>query len=68
MPMLYPSVPTLLKNVNSRYMLVNVIAARAREIAEKAEENGEVLERKPVSTAVDEIAQGKISAHIPGEC
>ena len=37
MPMLYPSVPTLLKNVNSRYLLVNVIAARAREIAERAD-------------------------------
>ena len=68
MPMLYPSVPTLLKNVNSRYLLVNVIAARAREIAEEAEESGEPLERKPVSTAVAEIAQGKIRANITGDC
>ena len=68
MPMLYPSVPTLLKNVNSRYLLVNVIAARAREIAEEAEESGEPLERKPVSTAVAEIAQGTIKANISGDC
>ena len=64
MPMLYPSVPELLKNVNSRYLLVIVIARRAREIAEFAEENEESLDRKPVSTAIGEIASGKITAHI----
>ncbi|MBQ5515036.1 MAG: DNA-directed RNA polymerase subunit omega, partial [Oscillospiraceae bacterium] len=31
--LLYPTVPELLKNVNSRYLLVNVIAKRARQIA-----------------------------------
>lgn len=68
MPMLYPSVPSLLEKVNSRYLLVNVIAARARELSEQAENTGVLLGRKPVSCAVDEIAEGKISAYIPGEC
>ena len=62
--MLYPSMPTLLEKVNSRYLLVNVIAKRAREIAEDAEENGEHLEKKPVSSAIDEIAVGKITATV----
>jgi len=61
--MLYPSMPTLLSHVNSRYMLVNVIAKRAREIAEEAEERGDHLEKKPVSTAIDEVAAGKITVN-----
>ena len=58
--MLYPSLPTLLEKVNSRYMLVNVIAARARKISEEAEENDEHIEEKPVSMAIEEIANGEL--------
>ena len=60
--MLYPTMPELLKNIESRYMLVNVIAKRAREIAQEAEDEGEQLNEKPVSLAVKEIAEGKIKA------
>lgn len=60
--MLYPTMPELMKNIDSRYMLVNVIAKRAREIAEKAEQEEEILDEKPVSTAVKEIARGEIRA------
>ena len=35
--MLYPPVADLLKNVESRYLLVNVVAQRARQIAVEAE-------------------------------
>jgi len=62
--MLYPSTSSLLKNVNSRYLLVNVIASRAREIAIEAEDNGEKLDKKPVTSAIEEIAEGKIVAYI----
>ena len=62
--MLYPSMPELLTKINSRYLLVNVIAHRAREIAKEAEENGEPLDRKSVSIAVEEIAAGKVSVSI----
>ncbi len=62
--MIYPSIPELLKNVNSRYLLVNVIAHRAREIAEEAEKEKIHLDKKPVSLAIDEIAAGKIQCHI----
>ncbi len=60
--MLYPTMPQLLKNVNNRYLLVNVIARRAREIAEAAEEEGESLNESPVSMAVLEVAEEKLKA------
>jgi len=62
--MLYPSMSQLLEQVNSRYLLVNVIAKRARKIAADAESSGERLEKKAVSMAIDEIAEGKITAHV----
>ena len=58
--MLYPSMSDLLEKVNSRYMLVNVAARRARSIAEQAEETGRILDQKPVSEAIEEIASGKL--------
>ena len=60
--MLYPTMPQLLKNIESRYLLVNVIARRAREIAAKAEEDGDELEEKPVSIAIKEVADGRLKA------
>ena len=60
--MLYPPVADLLKNVDSRYLLVNVVAQRARQIAEEAEAMQEELEDKPVTLAIREVADGKLSA------
>ncbi len=60
--MLYPSMSTLLKEVNGRYLLVNLTARRAREIAEYADEERIELSEKPVSLAADEIAEGRLSA------
>lgn len=62
--MLYPTVPDLLKYVNSRYLLVNVIAKRAREISSEAEENGIILDERPVSLAIQDIADGKVVARV----
>ncbi len=60
--LLYPTVPELLKNTsNSRYLLVNVIAKRARQIAANAEEHGISLDDKPVTLAVRDIAAGKVT-------
>jgi len=56
--MLYPAMNELLEQVPSRYMLVNVVAARARQIASRAESQEYMLEDKPVSIAIREIAQG----------
>ena len=60
--MLYPAMNKLTSYVPNRYMLVNVVARRARQIAEDAEMNGEHLEDKPVTLAIHEVADGKIDA------
>ncbi len=62
--MLYPPMSELLKKIDSRYLLVNVVAHRAREIAVQADENGESLDKKPVSLAVEEVASGAYCAHL----
>ncbi|NCE64608.1 DNA-directed RNA polymerase subunit omega [Pseudoflavonifractor sp. 524-17] len=59
--MLEPPMNKLLEQVSSRYMLVNVVAQRARQIANEAEENGIPLEEKPVSLAIKEVAEGKVT-------
>ena len=65
--MLYPPVADLLKNVDSRYLLVNVVAQRARQIASEAEELQEELTDKPVTLAIREVAEGKLSATLKDE-
>lgn len=65
--MLYPPVADLLKNVESRYLLVNVVAQRARQIATEAENNQEELTEKPVTLAIREVADGKLSASLKEE-
>jgi len=65
--MLYPPVADLLKNVDSRYLLVNVVAQRARQIAVEAEELQEELEDKPVTLAIREVAEGKLTASLKDE-
>ena len=62
--MLYPPVADLLKNVSSRYLLVNVLAQRARHIAEEAETNQQELTEKPVTLAIKEVAAGKVTANL----
>lgn len=62
--MLYPPMKDLLSKVPSRYELVNVVACRARQIAYEAEQNGLVLEDKPVSIAIREVANGNSETEI----
>ena len=65
--MLYPPVADMLKNVDSRYLLVNVVAQRARTIAAEAEAFGEELSDKPVTLAIREVAEGKLTATVKDE-
>ncbi len=58
--MLKPSMQDLMKRVGNRYLLVNLAAQRARDIADQAEETGEQLPDKAVKLALDEIADGEI--------
>lgn len=57
--MFNPDLRKVLANNTSRYSLVTAIAKRAREISSDAQENGEILNEKPVSIALDEIINGK---------
>ena len=65
--MLYPPVADLLKNVGSRYLLVNVVAQRARQLADEAEMLQEELSEKPVTLAVREVAAGELTAALKEE-
>ena len=51
----------LLKDVDSRYTLISVIAKRAREITETGKTYVEPENACTVSTAADELAEGMIT-------
>ena len=65
--MLYPPVADLLKNVESRYLLVNLVAQRARQIALEADAFQEELPEKPVTLAINEVARDELSASLKEE-
>ena len=60
--MLYPAMNKLTQYIPNRYMMVNVVARRARQIALEAENNGQILEDKPVTMAINEVAEGLFDA------
>lgn len=60
--MLYPAMSKLNAYIPNRYMLVNVVARRARQIAEEAENTGVHLDDKPVTMAIREVAEGRLDA------
>lgn len=57
--MLRPAVSEILKEGQSYYSLVIAVAKRAREIAQKAEDEHIIMTEKPVKIAVQELAAGK---------
>lgn len=65
--MLYPSMSQLLEHIDSRYLLVNVVARRARQLSIEAEQEGYKLEEKPVTLAIREVADGKLTATVKDE-
>ena len=65
--MLYPPMSDLLKNIDSRYLLVNVVARRARQISIEAEQVGTTLTEKPVTLAIREVADGVLTASVKEE-
>lgn len=65
--MFNPDLRNVLKNRTSRYSLVTAIAKRARDISADAQENGDILNEKPVSIALDEIINGKFEVVEPEE-
>ncbi|MFI3313256.1 MAG: DNA-directed RNA polymerase subunit omega [Eubacteriales bacterium] len=65
--MLYPPMSDLLEHIDSRYLLVNVVARRARQISIEAENYGEQLFDKPVTLAIHEVANGELTATVKKE-
>ncbi len=59
--MLEPAMKDLLTHIDNRYMLVNIAAKRARDIAVNAEEKEVSLSEKPVTLALNDIIAGKVS-------
>lgn len=57
--MLRPAMSEILDRNQDCYAFVVAVAKRAREIADNAEEQHEILEGKPVKLSVDEFASGK---------
>ncbi|MBD5133040.1 MAG: DNA-directed RNA polymerase subunit omega [Clostridiales bacterium] len=66
--LLYPPIKELLVQVPSRYMLVNLVASRARKLSSEAEVSGEPLEEKAVSLAIREVADGTLVPELADEC
>ena len=65
--MLYPSLASLLKQVDSRYRLVNIIARRARDISAIHDGYEDTSYEKPVSKAIEEIAAGTLRITVPDD-
>ncbi len=55
--MLNPAIGKLIGNCDNRYKLVNQIAKNARKIADDAEEKGEIIIEKPVTIAINKMAE-----------
>ena len=49
---------------DSRYSLVNAISKKAREIADEAESNNDVLYRKPVNMVIDRLLDGSLRSRM----
>ena len=58
--MLYPAMSELSSHIPNRYMLVNIVARRARQIARNYETTHQILEEKPVTMAIHEVAEGSL--------
>lgn len=56
--MLYPAMNKLNDEVPNRYLLVNIVSRRARQISDTAEDMGEKLREKSVTMAINEVSMG----------
>ena len=57
--MMSPDLDRLLEGGISRYSLVAAVSKRAREIVDEANAENEIIEEKPISTAVQELLDKK---------
>lgn len=61
--MIYPSMASLLKKVDSRYTLVIAASKRARMLTEGAQKLTDTNSPKDVTIAIHEISEGKVGYH-----
>ena len=61
--MIYPSMASLLKKVDSRYTLVIAASKRARMLTEGAQKLTDSHSSKDVTIAINEISEGKVTYH-----
>lgn len=57
--MMSPDLDRLLEGGISRYSLVAAVSKRAREIVDAANAENEIIEEKPITTAVEELLDKK---------
>ncbi len=65
MSMLYPAMNKLTEYIPNRYMMVNVVARRARQIAAEAEVTGEPLPEKPCNDGHRRGGRGQVRQATP---
>ncbi|HEV8457398.1 MAG TPA: DNA-directed RNA polymerase subunit omega [Methylomirabilota bacterium] len=65
--MTFPSLEKSLEKVSNRYMLVVLAAKRARQLNRGAAAQVETRQKKPTSTALEEIAQAKVGYRVRDE-
>lgn len=61
--MIYPSIDILLNQVGSKYLLVNIVAKRAKEIAEKKNlqmKEKDYVSKKEIGRALEEVSNNLI--------
>ena len=66
--MIYPSIDKLLNQVGSKYLLVNIVAKRAREMSETEYyqmKDNEYVSKKNIWRALEEVSKDLI--HVKGE-
>ena len=65
--MIYPSIDKLLNQVGSKYLLVNIVAKRAREMSETEYyqmKDNEYVSKKNIGRALEEVSKDLI--HVKG--
>jgi DNA-directed RNA polymerase subunit omega len=65
--MAFPSLENALNKVSNRYLLVVLSAKRSRQINRGAAPRVETRHRKPTSTALEEVAAGKVEYRLKEE-
>jgi len=65
--MTFPSLEKSLEKVSNRYMVVVLATKRARQLNRGAAAQVETRQKKPTSTALEEIAQAKVGYRVRDE-